>query len=406
MNNKTTELLFSIKSNKLFYMLSILILSAFLVIVGIFTFLQFGIHNTTKQIQAVYEDKKLYTLMDSLLEADAFSKYRESAANINRVGAFYNAISSSKDFCFISMFNQPMLVKNFRGGNQFVYSESNLNNLKCFQLNQKAFDFYHLKISNSFEFQWDKVDYNSDKIPVLLGSDYQGVYKIGDSFVSEYYSKNFEFIVAGFLEPNSFVYYKGNPEFYLDQYIIIPYPPKCYSVDPTDFFFEGILYFAMINGDISGNISERNLISKLKGIADETGFDNYAILGLPMFSQKYSEIVSVISNNQRLLSISIFCILILVVFIQHGIVRIILSRRKEVYKMYWLTGDSSHTSIYLRDIGIPYVFAFLLANAFIAICIERISYIVLFATLGITILIFITSVFSCRKQYVLETNIK
>lgn len=404
MNNRTSELIYSIKSNKLFYLLSVIILSAFLVIVGIFTYLQIGIHTTTKQIQAVYQGKKLYTLIDSLQDADAFSKYRENGTNINRVGQFYNALSSSSDFRFISTFNQPIPIRNFRGGDKFLYSENNPG-VKCFQLNQNSFNFYNLKILNGIDFSWDKVDYKTNKIPVLLGSDYREVYNIGDSLFGNYYSKNYEFVVKGFLAPNSFVYYKGNPEFYLDQYIIIPYPPKCYSVDPSAFLFEGILYFAMINGDISSDVSENNLVNKLDRIADETGFNQFEIIGLPAFSHRYSEMVSVISNNQLLLSFSIFCILVLVIFIQHGIARILLTRRKDVYKMYWLTGNSTHNLIYIRDVSIPYVFAFILANYFIATCIKRISSVSLFSTLGITIFILITTVISCRKQYVSETKI-
>ncbi|MBS4535523.1 hypothetical protein GOQ29_07795 [Clostridium sp. D2Q-14] len=119
---------------------------------------------------------------------------------------------------------------------------------------------------------------------------------------------------------------------------------------------------------------------------------------------RYGEIVSVINENKNLLYISMILLLILVVFIQHGIARIILTRRIDVYKTYRLIGYYSDRKIYMRDIGIPYPLAFIFANIILIVCLQKVSFSALLFTLFATLFIFIVSYLSCKKIFIETTE--
>lgn len=403
MSNKAKRVGTLIRTNFLFYLLSVVLLSALLVIIGSLSYLQTEANVIGEQIKDVFDGKNLYTVTDSLLDPKRFSEYRENVDNINKIGNFYNLMSTSFDF--LSMFHQPIPVENFRGGNQFIYNSDFILekenvlplNIKCFQINQAAFNFYKLKLWKGDELPWHDIDYNNLKIPILMGFDYKGIYEIGDSFVGNFYSKNFEFVVTGLLNPNSFVHYKGNPEFYLDQYIILPYPEECKPIYTSDFFFEGILYFAMINGDLASESSEDNIIHKIKQIADETDFNEFTVIGLPEFSTKHSEMISVIKENRKLLYNSVVLLSLLIGFVQYGIAQMILAKKKDVYKAYWLIGYSGYREIYLRDISISYPCALILANILLIILFHDVSFSAIISTSLITIIILMISSLSCMR---------
>lgn len=405
--NKFREIIILLKTNVLFYILSFLILSAFMVIIGAVSGLQIETHFKGKEIKKIYNGKKFYTIVDSFYKPEEFLEYRQSPDNINKIGDFYNSLSNSSGFIFLSAFSQPIPIENFSGDDKFLYNSEEFQNkhknfpmnVKSLQLNQSAFEFYKLKITKGNGFKWDNINYDSGKIPVLLGSNYEGVYEIGDTFIGNYYSKDFKFIVKGFIEPNSFIYYKGNPEFYIDEYVLIPYPKKIKPVVDSDFKFEGILYFAMINGDLSSNSSKDELLNEIKEISNKTNFSNFSIVGLPELALKYSEMVSVINKNKTFLYISIILLLILIIFIQNGIARIILIRRKDLYKTYRLIGYSSVRKIYMRDISIPYFLSFIFANIIVMIGFQKISLLSVLITLVITLFIFTTSYLSCKSLF-------
>lgn len=77
---------------------------------------------------------------------------------------------------FISVFNQPINVEKFVGKEQFLYNSQEFRdeynrdttnvNVKAIQLNQGAFDFYKLKVADGRTFDWEKVDYDSNRLPV------------------------------------------------------------------------------------------------------------------------------------------------------------------------------------------------------------------------------------------------
>lgn len=405
--HKLYELKLLLKTNSLYYMLSMIILLLFLSIAGIVLTIHMNANVQERYISEVYDGKKFYDVKDSLYDPTQFYDYRHKEENIDKIADFYNALNNSSAFDFLSVFTQFIPIKNFKGDSSFNYNSeafrtahpSESTNIKSVQLNQNAFDFYKIEVNIGESISWNDINYNSGEIPVLLGSNYKGLYEIGDIINGKYYLREMEMVVKGFVKENTFISYNGTPEFYLDHYLILPYPPTCEPVDKNDYEFEGILYFAMINGRIASSLPKEDLIYEIKLIADTTHFIEFSIVGLSELNLKYSELLSVIKENQKLLLMSIIFLLILITLVQYGIARIIFLKRENVYKNYWLIGYSPYKRLYMRDISIPYLGAYILANLLLFFCLKKLSIAILLFTAAISFGILIIIFFSCSNFF-------
>ncbi|MDO4276689.1 MAG: hypothetical protein Q4D16_23755 [Eubacteriales bacterium] len=230
--------------------------------------------------------EKRYTLVDDLFNPDDFSEFRNDPENINVLMKFYNEILGNEKFKILNAFAQPIVIDEFKGDKRFYYgSEEFIKSMKkedrminAIQLNQNAFDNYNLNLKEGELPIWETISYEKDIIPVLLGADYNGIYEVGNTINADYYNKSFKLEVVGILKKDSNINYKGNPKLALDNYIVIPYPEKLWTVDEDDFIFESILYFAMINCDIATALDEETFIQEMKEIEANIGFNNFFIV--------------------------------------------------------------------------------------------------------------------------------
>lgn len=234
---------------------------------------------------------QLYALKDDLYDSDAFRQFRNHPDNINALGNFYNLLSSSPDLKVLSYFTQAVPVKDFTGDSKFYYhSEEFMKenqqymtdiSIKSLQINQAAFEFYNLKTQSQNTFDWAQIEYtNGQPVPIILGSSYQELYAIGDIIEAKFYFKDISFQVFDFLKPDSSFIGNNGVEINLNEYLVIPYPSQCWQVDDTNFEFEGILYFAMINSKLQSSLNEENLLQEIKHISDETGFSAFSVIKL------------------------------------------------------------------------------------------------------------------------------
>ncbi|HFR3771560.1 TPA: hypothetical protein ACHVGM_002023, partial [Streptococcus suis] len=266
-----------------------------------------------------------YTIIDTLYEDDAFYQFRSDKESLDTLRIFYNNLYQSKEIELLATFNQPLFIQSFNKGEKFLYDEGMLETngntkdpeaVKSFQMNRKAFDFYHLKVEEGEEIDWPSIsllDFNS--YPILLGSQFREHYKLGDKITGEFYTKTITFEVKGFLEPNSYVFYKGNAEFYLDDYIVIPYPIELPDIKTKDFTFEGILYFAMINSQFATRLPREKVLEVLREQSEKSGFVDFSLLEVDDFLIKYEQLLSVISRLQILLIILVVALGILFLYV-------------------------------------------------------------------------------------------
>ncbi|GAA3598543.1 hypothetical protein GCM10022198_23490 [Klugiella xanthotipulae] len=347
-----------------------------------YNFLSFSQETDAAINQSFSSDSEvnLYTLTDTLVEADEFSEFRESKNELDKLGSFYNALNDGGQFTFLSIFDQPLPVKDFRGDETYDYGYgtemsvqgkyfdedfgAQAQNVKSIQMNKNAFEFYKIRTEGGQEIPWKEIDYSGSEVPILLGSNYANLYRVGDVIQGNFYFKTLNLRVAGFLEPGSSIFYKNEINHYLDSYILIPYPDTLRGITDEEQFFQGILSFAMINGDLVArkDLSSAQLIEDLQAISRDTGFYDYTLIDVPTYLVQMSLTKSIIEDNYTLLLSIILAMGIGVICVTFFINRGILVRRWEGGLVYWLLGRSREEIMreFLWYSTIEYALAFLI----------------------------------------------
>ncbi|SDS74746.1 hypothetical protein SAMN04489752_2413 [Brevibacterium siliguriense] len=288
----------------------------------------------------------MYSITDTLVDPDDFSSYRESAKSLDAVGSFYNLLDSDSGMKFLSVFDQPLSIVDFphEDGSKDVpksidatseaeYVDEDtgqrLTDVQSFQMNQNAYEFNSLKVETGAEISWSNVDYESRTIPVVLGHSYESVYDIGDRIEAQYYFEDFSLVVAGFLEPNSSIYYQGELNTYLDDSVVVPYPPRLEAVTKDNQEFFGMLSFAMISGDLAVDQEQdsESVFRRLGQAASESGFEEYTVLNAPTYLVQFQLTRQLIQDNAGLL-IGVAILLGVCAVFSNGLISLHLARRR------------------------------------------------------------------------------
>jgi len=361
------ELKYYIKANKLIILSHAFLLSLFFVLIYVFfqaTTLSAARVNVFNRI---YQNHEMFTIRTDL-EDEEFFDALENEDMLTRMGIFYDTLNQSPDVKFLSIHHQFISIRNFRGGVTFDYNyefkhwgyievgpylfeDEWYTDIRTLQMNQQAFEFFDLRISEGEIFSWEDIDYSNNHIPILLGAEYRDIYHVGDVLEGTFLSVEFQFEVIGFFEANSAIFYFNLPEYYLDKYIVIPYP---YSLQAfalvedggqfkTDPWFRGSLSLGMIIGDLvveSGPDALGNVLNTLSIVADVSGFGQYRIMGVPDFAVQFGRMVSILSYNQRLLVIALSLCMALVGVISVVTSRFLFKKRLSTYDVLFICGWS------------------------------------------------------------------
>ncbi|MBO3723713.1 hypothetical protein J5X07_01465 [Actinomyces bowdenii] len=244
----------------------------------------------------------LYGLVDTLADPERYEEFRAEEGGTRSVAAFYDALSSSTSFEFPSLFNHMVPVVDFPGGEQYRHVYEGLGgplepypdplgrtvtDIKSFQLNQDAYEFYGIELSQGPGLDWQAVDYSSgEPVPVLVGSSLASVYSVGTSLQGWLGGHPLEFRVAGVVDSRSAVYLPGQPSTFLDEALIIPYPHSLGQCEGYDMGLCNSLAFAMVNGTIAAPASMRpsELLDILNAMGAACGFEDYTLLGTPIYT--------------------------------------------------------------------------------------------------------------------------
>ncbi|WP_059171987.1 hypothetical protein [Bacillus sp. FJAT-27445] len=251
--------------------------------------------STTKK----FKDKNIYIIADQLFEEkekDFFSELN----NYDILNNFVNNLNKSQDFEYYNSILQPIGVSEFKGDSIFEayyemghnqppykWNKKSYRNIKSMQLNKTVFDLNNIQLEAGRYFTNEEYIFNknTNRIPIILGSEFSSIYHLGDTIDMDYYSKEFKGTVIGFLSPFQKIVTANQPEVLLDRYIIIPAiyfnePPsnmiKNNSIDP---FFIKLLLLTRSNGTIITELSPLEIRNLLDGVALTTGFSDFEIIG-------------------------------------------------------------------------------------------------------------------------------
>jgi hypothetical protein len=315
-------------------------------------------------------DVDLYTVVDDL-DPDAFEAIRRDQHELDEVASFVDRIDDEPGFDFISSFDQPVTVHDFRGDDRFDVgygteyalngkyqdeSGRSVQDIKSIQLNETAYEFAGLSVQDGEPIEWDAVDWGSGQMPVLLGAEYRGVYELGQHLTGAVILQEQELEVVGFLEPDSAMYFRGEANHYLDDTVIVPYPPTLAGLDRgvldrLDPELFGRLVFQVLNADLAvdRSLDFGGVVARLDEIGDDTGFRSYTLLGVPTYLVQLSLVRQLIHDNLVLVTALLVVLTAGVAIITAFLNRLLHHRRAPVARVHHLLGKSpDHTDRLFR----------------------------------------------------------
>lgn len=311
-------------------------------------------------------DAELYTVIDDL-EPDAFEAMRRDPQALDKAAAFTDRIDGEPGFDFISSYDQPVTVTDFRGDDRFdvgygteytltgPYQDESgrtVQDVKSLQLSERAFSFAGLSVKDGSPIPWSEVDWGSGRIPVLLGAGYRGVYALGDVITGTVILHEQELEVVGFLEPDSAMYFRGETNHYVDDTILVPYPPTLTGLDRAaldrqDPELFGRLVFQVLNADVAvdRSLDFGDVLARLDRIGNETGYTSYTVLGVPTYLVRLSLVRQLIQENLTLVITLLGGLTFSTGMIAASLNRLLQHRRLPVARAHYVLGKSpSHTN--------------------------------------------------------------
>lgn len=290
------------------YLLSILIiLQVAIASMLIYSVISIGneIIEDANNVLNIFNGKKAYQMKCSLYFID---KFYNNEFGEDEVLEAYNLLSQNTFEHFYSV-NSYSCVKEFNGIQAFVNNTHSLVvdgekyiPVNSFCVDKKMFSNFNLKVIDGRKFTKEDFEKEQNAIKVMLGYNYKGIYKPGDTFII--YDDNEQVKqaeVLGILEKDSFLLNKvDTTEVFtnLNSYIIIPYIDldkldkysllKKHQIQVIDFFNNSYLIFdnSVDNGeinkiiiDINNRLESLNIGSQIIENVDEyLGINNKMLL--------------------------------------------------------------------------------------------------------------------------------
>lgn len=296
------EICYYFKKYKPIVILLICQITIFLVLFGTFLSFSSELHYGKANIEKTYHNKVIYQLLDGYFDPDDFLEFRKKNNSLDILKKYYNKLNSANSFEYLSMYNQKISIENTNFSTILADNDETYQKMDAFQINLKVQDFFNLQAEKGRLFS--EKDFNDNEtIPILVGNNLIDVFSIGEQFHAFYYNKKVKLEIIGILSPNTFVYFNGDPEFYIDNYIIMPYIDYKAPLTKDDEEFQKIVYFAMINGYLVSDVGSKysvNVHNELETISQDSGFDNYLFIGSNPNIQPYRGLVNIINSNYKL----------------------------------------------------------------------------------------------------------
>lgn len=301
------EIILYYRSHKVENIVLVFQITILLVLIGTFFAFTSEAHYGKNNIEKIYKDKAIYQLIDGYYNPDEFENFRAQPNALNILKDYYNSLDKASSFQYLAMYNQSIIIDDVNGDfseKLSIDDNSHKKNVEAFQMNQEAYEYFDLSVVKGRTFKQSDFNDNGSVVPVLVGNNYMDVFEIGDRLSATYYQKEVELEIVGFLRENTIVYFNGDSEFYLDQYIIFPYIN--YTAPETEFdeWFQEVVYFSMINGYISiqnGDNFANDMMMELEAISEKTGFYNYVFIGSNPNIQQYRGLINILNQNYNLI---------------------------------------------------------------------------------------------------------
>ena len=187
----------------------------------------------------------LYNQPDLLTRLE---KFNEELKNNNN---FIFIEFASVNLQFIGKWDKPVdLVENTTTIDQVVTvnnKEILTTSVEGIVLDQTSLELYSLDISSGELFSNDDFIQNNNEFPLVLGSDFEDYYSIGDTIPLFYYGEEWKGIVKGFLKENEQIK-QDSMVYNLDNHVLVPSFESTMLVTGFDENYQKRMYHSKIQG--------------------------------------------------------------------------------------------------------------------------------------------------------------
>lgn len=359
----------------------VLHLTAFFVLVGTFSAFISELNHESKNLQTIYKDTAVYQLLDGYYDGEDYQKFISNNNYLNILKNFYKELNSTTDFSYLAMFNNPILLRSSYSLEQFAYSANPTSSIpsgtdafsevKSLQVNEKVSDFFKLETDEGQLFSNQAFGPPQDIMPIVLGYSYKPFFKVGDETEISYYGEKIKVQLVGILKKNSKIYYQHNPEFYLDDHVLIPYRSYDDPISAEDELFQRTNYFAMNNGYIvieNSPSASQVMVQRVESISKKTSFGSYSFINLNPHFSKYRGLLTVMLENKAL-AITIFSTALILNLIIISIMFLLQQKRRfSAFYIHYINGASENFLLRKQkfEIGFIFLLAYLISGIIIS----------------------------------------
>ena len=291
--------------------------------------------DTINRSKNLYEGKEVYRLND----VTSFDKMNTIYADKDiedKEYELYNYFQNNEIFNICAQNDSNIIIKDFSDKDEFCYNieekimtnpytnvKGNYNNVKGFYIDigynsEFPFEVKQGRMLNDKDFE------PSEETKVILGSDYEGIFEIGDEF--EYFDfmnlKTSKIKVVGILKEHTYVYFGGGIVS-LDDRVICP-------LNRIDKKYDNVsnMFFWWITNSFIVTDDEKQTIKDIRSKCSELYLYDYNVKSIQKSIDSLIEYLKKDSIKSILLSLIIF------LFISVGIVTVQLNEIEEKTKEY------------------------------------------------------------------------
>jgi hypothetical protein len=267
--------------------------------------------------QEIFQDYQYYRLIDNLV-GDAEDQFFAQADALTRLKMMYAQLTERSEFEYMDMYPQPIylvadelnkeLLYGYEEGN--VGEEYWLNNekkyyfVKCLWISDNVNKIFDLPCSSG-EF-WNEQQYQSDIVPVVLGSAYEDIYQVGQIISGDIILDNDASLqVVGILEKGDWLFY-GSRMINLDRYVLCPLLDQLnLPTSTTEYKSQVMRYLFKINGLLRSKVDTDSIQEIINNICNACG-----ITPVSTVANGYNEKSEIIYESIETVSIFIHDVII------------------------------------------------------------------------------------------------
>lgn len=130
--------------------------------------------------------------------------------------------------------------------------------------------------------------------------------------------------------------------------MLIPYPTSLSEITAGDFSMEGILYFAMLNGQFVTKLPQKDIIRIIQEQSRQSGFTAIKIEEIDDFLMQYNQLLSIVEQQRGLFGVLLAVLSCLFCYLMFNLFVLILRYYADVIQVSLIIGENLTARILYR----------------------------------------------------------